>query len=142
VLTRAQEEAQRLRQNWIGPEHLLLGLTREDGGVAARVLSNLGVDLAEIRNAVESMVGQGEQQGTGEVGLTPRAKKVIELSVDEGRRLGHHYVGTEHLLLGLIREGESVAAGVLERLGVTLEETRSEVIKVLTQPPPPDPENP
>lgn len=142
VLTRAQEEAQRLAQNWIGPEHLLLGLTREDGGVAAKVLSNMGVELTKVRSAVESIVGRGERQVMGEIGLTPRAKKVIQLSVDEGRRLGHHYVGTEHLLLGLLREGESVAAGVLESLGVTLEKTRSEVIRLLTQPPPPDSENP
>jgi ATP-dependent Clp protease ATP-binding subunit ClpA len=142
VLTRAQEEAQRLGQNWIGPEHFLLALAREDGGVAAKVLSNFGIALAKVREAVESTVGHGEQQGTGEVGLTPRAKKVIQLSVDEGRRLGHHYVGTEHLLLALIREGESVAATVLESLGVTLEKTRSEIVRVLSQPPPPESENP
>ena len=98
------------------------------------MLSNLGVELASVRSEVEHIIGRGERRVTGEIGLTPRAKKVIELAIDEGRRLGHHYVGTEHLLLGLIREGEGVAAGVLETLGVTLEQGRSEVIRVLTQP--------
>jgi ATP-dependent Clp protease ATP-binding subunit ClpA len=141
ILAHAREEAQRLRRNWIGPEHLLLGLAREDEGVAAKVLSNFGVDPAKVRSAVEAVIGHGEQDVLGEPGITPRAKKVLELSVDEAHRLGHHYIGTEHLLLALIREGESVAAGVLESLGVTLEKTRSEV-EVLTQHPPPDSENP
>jgi ATP-dependent Clp protease ATP-binding subunit ClpA len=142
VLTLAQEEAQRFNHNYMGTEHILLGLVREGEGVAARVLSNLGIELAAVRGKVESLIGRGERRAMGEIGLTPRAKKVIELSVDEARRLGHHYIGTEHLLLGLIREGEGVAAGVLESLGVTLDQARSEVIKVLTQPddPPPDPE--
>jgi len=133
VLTLAQEEAQRFNHNYIGTEHLLLGLVREGEGVAAKVLSNLGVELTKVRSAVEFIIGRGERQVVGEIGLTPRAKKVIELAVDEARRLGHHYIGTEHLLLGLIREGEGIAAGVLESLGVNLEKVRSEVIKVLTQ---------
>lgn len=133
VLTLAQEEAQRFNHNYIGTEHLLLGLVREGEGVAAKVLSNLGIDLSKIRSAVDFIIGRGERQVLGEIGLTPRAKKVIELAVDEARRLGHHYVGTEHLLLGLIREGEGIASGVLESLGVNLEKVRSEVIKVLTQ---------
>jgi ATP-dependent Clp protease ATP-binding subunit ClpC len=106
---------------------------REGEGVAAKVLSNLGIELTKVRSAVEFIIGRGERQVVGEIGLTPRAKKVIELAVDEARRLGHHYIGTEHLLLGLIREGEGIAAGVLESLGVNLEKVRSEVIKVLTQ---------
>jgi ATP-dependent Clp protease ATP-binding subunit ClpC len=133
VLTLAQEEAQRFNHNYIGTEHLLLGLVREGEGVAAKVLSNLGIELTKVRSAVEFIIGRGERQVMGEIGLTPRAKKVIELAVDEARRLGHHYIGTEHLLLGLIREGEGIAAGVLESLGVNLEKVRSEVIKVLTQ---------
>jgi ATP-dependent Clp protease ATP-binding subunit ClpC len=133
VLTLAQEEAQRFNHNYIGTEHLLLGLVREGDGVAAKVLSNLGVELQKVRSAVEFIIGRGERTVSGEIGLTPRAKKVIELAVDEARRLGHHYIGTEHLLLGLIREGEGIAAGVLESLGVNLEKVRSEVIKVLTQ---------
>lgn len=133
VLTLAQEEAQRFNHNYIGTEHLLLGLVREGEGVASKVLSNLGVELTKVRSAVEFIIGRGERTVTGEIGLTPRAKKVIELAVDEARRLGHHYIGTEHLLLGLIREGEGIAAGVLESLGVNLEKVRSEVIKVLTQ---------
>jgi ATP-dependent Clp protease ATP-binding subunit ClpC len=133
VLTLAQEEAQRFNHNYIGTEHLLLGLVREGEGVAAKVLSNLGIELTKVRSAVEFIIGRGERQVMGDIGLTPRAKKVIELAVDEARRLGHHYIGTEHLLLGLIREGEGIAAGVLESLGVNLEKVRSEVIKVLTQ---------
>jgi ATP-dependent Clp protease ATP-binding subunit ClpC len=134
VLTLAQEEAQRFNHNYIGTEHLLLGLVREGEGVAAKVLSTLGVDLTKVRSAVEFIIGQGEQRVSGEIGLTPRAKKVIELGVDEARRLGHHYIGTEHLLLGLIREGEGIAAGILESLGVNLQKARSEVIKELTRP--------
>ena len=96
VLTLAQEEAQRFNHNYIGTEHLLLGLVREGEGVAAKVLSNLGVELTKVRSAVEFIIGRGERQVMGEIGLTPRAKKVIELAVDEARRLGHHYIGTEH----------------------------------------------
>ena len=140
VLTLAQEEAQRFNHNYIGTEHLLLGLVREGEGVAAKVLSNLGIELTKVRSAVEHIIGRGERQVMGEIGLTPRAKKVIELAVDEARRLGHHYIGTEHLLLGLIREGEGIAAGVLESLGVNLEKVRSEVVNVLTQHGDPPPE--
>jgi hypothetical protein len=132
VLTLAQEEAQRFNHNYIGTEHLLLGLVREGEGVSAKVLTNLGIELTAVRNAVEVIIGRGQRQAMGEIGLTPRSKKVIELAVDEARRLGHSYIGTEHLLLGLIREGEGIAAGVLESLGVNLERVRSEVIRVLT----------
>ncbi len=133
VLTLAQEEAQRFNHNYIGTEHLLLGLVREGDGVAARVLGNMGVQLPKVRSAVEFIIGRGETMITGEIGLTPRAKKVIELAVDEARRLNHHYIGTEHLLLGLVREGEGIAAGVLESLGVNLEKVRAQVMQVVSQ---------
>src|SRR5918992_1983583 len=133
VLQLAQEEAQRFNHNYIGTEHLLLGLVREGDGLAAKVLGNLGVELNKVRSAVEFIIGRGDRPTSGEVGLTPRAKKVIELAVDEARRLNHSYIGTEHLLLGLVREGEGIAAGVLESLGVNLERVRSETIRVLSQ---------
>jgi methylenetetrahydrofolate dehydrogenase (NADP+)/methenyltetrahydrofolate cyclohydrolase len=133
VLALAQEEALRLRHNHIDTEHLLLGLVREGEGVAAKVLANLGVELPKVRAAVEFVIGRGDRPGKSEIGLTPRGKKVIEMAVDEARRLGHHYIGTEHLLLGLVREGEGVAAGVLESLGVSLDRVRAEVTRVLSQ---------
>jgi ATP-dependent Clp protease ATP-binding subunit ClpC len=133
VLSLAQEEAQRFNHNYIGTEHILLGLVRETDGVAAKVLSSLGVELPKVRSAVEFIIGRGERASGGEIGLTPRAKKVIELAVDEARRLSHHYIGTEHLLIGLMREGEGVAAGVLESLGVNLDKVRAETSRVLTQ---------
>ena len=133
VLSLAQEEAQRFNHNYIGTEHILLGLVRETEGVAARVLSNLGVELSKVRSAVEFIIGRGERQTPGEIGLTPRAKKVIELAVDEARRLNHHYIGTEHILIGLMREGEGVAAGVLESLGITLDKVRAETSRILSQ---------
>ena len=133
VLSLAQEEAQRFNHNYIGTEHILLGLVRETDGVAAKVLSNLGVELNKVRSAVEFIIGRGERSNSGEIGLTPRAKKVIELAVDEARRLNHHYIGTEHLLIGLMREGEGVAAGVLESLGVNLDKVRGETSRILTQ---------
>src|SRR6195256_6093352 len=133
VLQLAQEEAQRFNHNYIGTEHLLLGLVREGEGVAAKVLGNLGVELNKVRSAVEFIIGRGDRTVAGDIGLTPRAKKVIELSVDEARRLNHHYIGTEPLLLGLVREGEGIAAGVLESLGVSLDKVRSQVIYVLNQ---------
>ena len=133
VLTLAQEEAQRFNHNYIGTEHILLGLVREGEGVAAKVLANLGVELEKVRSAVEFIIGRGERTVRGEIGLTPRAKRVIELAVDEARRLGHNYIGTEHLLLGLLREGEGVAAGVLESLGIGLEKVREETKRTLQQ---------
>jgi ATP-dependent Clp protease ATP-binding subunit ClpC len=133
VLTLAQEEAQRFNHNYIGTEHLLLGLVREGDGVAAKVLANLGVELNKVRSAVEFIIGRGDRAVIGEIGLTPRAKKVIELAVDEARRLNHHYIGTEHVLLGLVREGEGIAAGVLESLGVNLERVRAETTRILSQ---------
>ena len=133
ALTYAQEEAQRFNHNYIGTEHILLGLVRETDGVAAKVLQNLDVDLNKVRSAVEFIIGRGGKTSSAEVGLTPRAKKVIELAVDEARRLNHSYVGTEHLLLGLLREGEGVAGGVLESLGVSLERARAETTRILNQ---------
>ena len=133
VLSLAQEEAQRFNHNYIGTEHILLGLVREPDGVAAKVLGTLGVELNKVRSAVEFIIGRGERSAAGEIGLTPRAKKVIELAVDEARRLNHHYIGTEHLLIGLMREGEGVAAGVLESLGVNLDKVRAETGRILTQ---------
>ena len=133
VLSLAQEEAQRFNHNYIGTEHILLGLVRESEGTAAKVLAGLGIELTKIRSAVEFIIGKGESTSSGEIGLTPRAKKVIELAVDEARRLNHHYIGTEHLLIGLMREGEGVAAGVLESLGVTLDKVRGETGSVLNR---------
>jgi len=129
----AQEEARLMNHNYIGTEHILLGLVREDEGVAAKVLINLGVSLSKVRSAVEFISGRGEKPATGETGLTPRAKRVIELAIDEARQMGHNYIGTEHLLLGLLREGEGVAAGVLDSLGITLEKARAEVTHILSQ---------
>ena len=133
VLTIAQEEARQLNHNYIGTEHILLGLVREEEGVAAKVLANLGVSLNKVRQAVEFISGRGERPSTGETGLTPRAKRVIELAIDEARQLSHNYIGTEHLLLGLLREGEGVAAGVLGSLGITLERARTETTQVISQ---------
>ena len=133
VLSLAQEEAQRFNHNYIGTEHILLGLVRETDGVAARVLSSLGIELSKVRSAVEFIIGRGERPSPGDIGLTPRAKKVIELAVDEARRLSHHYIGTEHLLIGIMREGEGVAAGVLESLGVSLDKVRAETTRILNQ---------
>lgn len=133
VLAFSSEEARRMRHSFVGTEHLLLGLMREGEGVAAKALQNLGViDFAQVRELVEGVVGVGEQEVIGEIGMTGRAKKVIELAVDEARRLHHHYIGTEHLLLGLLREGDGIAAKVLEKLNVNLKKARAEVVQVLT----------
>ncbi len=141
VITLAQQESQRLQHNYIGTEHLLLGLVREGGGLAAKVLATMDIDLATVRSKVEAIVSRGKKTPYGKVGMTPRAKKVIELAVDEARRLNHHYIGTEHLLLGLLREGEGIGAGVLEDLGVDLQRTRREVILALEKPLPSVPGN-
>ncbi len=133
VLTLAQEEAQRFQHNYIGTEHLLLGLVREREGVAAQVLNNLGIEVDQVRHAIEAIIGRGGSVVLGEVGLTPRAKKVIELAVDEARRLNHRFIGTEHLLLGLICEGEGIAADVLKNRGLQLEQVRTETLRVLRQ---------
>jgi len=133
VLTLAQEEAQQLNHSYIDTEHILLGLVREDEGVAAKVLTNLGVDSNKVRSAVEFVIGRGEKPSAGETGLTPKAKRVIELAIDEARHLGHNYIGTEHLLLGLLREGEGVAAAILDSLGITIERVRAETVRVLSE---------
>jgi ATP-dependent Clp protease ATP-binding subunit ClpC len=133
VLTLAQEEAQRFNHVNIGPEHVLLGIVGEPDGVAAKVLVNMGVSLNKVRSAVEFIIGHGEATTRGEVGLSPGAKRVIELAIDEARYIGHNYIGTEHLLLGLLREGEGIAARVLDSLGVTLEKVRAEITKVQEQ---------
>jgi hypothetical protein len=142
VLTYAQDEAQRLDHNYIGTEHFLLGLVREEESVAAHVLKAMGIGLPDVRRAVLFIVGRGDRPVPGEVGLTPRAKRVIELAIDEARRLGHRYIGTEHLLLGLVREGEGVAAGVLESMGVDLDRVRREVIRAVTTGVTPQPTEP
>jgi ATP-dependent Clp protease ATP-binding subunit ClpC len=134
VLALAQDEAIRFNHNYIGTEHLLLGLVREGEGVAARVLDSLGVELSKVRTAVEFIIGRGDSTTSpSEITLSPRTKKVIELAIDEARKLGHSHVGTEHLLLGLVREGEGIASGVLESLGVSLEKVRHQVIATLGQ---------
>ena len=133
VLSLAQDEALRLNHNRMGTEHLLLGLVREGQGVAAQVLTNLSVELEQARGAVEAIIGRGDRPVAGEVGVTPRVKKVIELAVDEARRLSHHYIGTEHLLLGLVREGDGIGVGVLKNMGVTPDQARAETLRVLGQ---------
>jgi len=133
VLTLAQDEAQRLNHNYIGTEHILLGLVREEEGVAAKVLVSMGVSLGKVSQAVEYIIGPGEKPSAGATGLTSRAKRVLELAIDEARQLGHSYIGTEHLLLGLLREGEGVAAKVLDSFSVTLERTRAEVTRFFSQ---------
>ncbi|MEV2907344.1 ATP-dependent protease ATP-binding subunit ClpC [Paenibacillus larvae] len=130
VLSLSQEEALRLGHNNIGTEHILLGLIREGEGIAAKALVALGLSLEKIQDEVESLIGRGQEQPTNPA-YTPRAKKVIELSMDEARKLGHTYVGTEHILLGLIREGEGVAARVLNNLGISLNKARQQVLQLL-----------
>ncbi|TMC74693.1 MAG: hypothetical protein E6J13_01175 [Chloroflexi bacterium] len=132
VLALAQDEAIRFNHNYIGVEHLLLGLVREGEGVAARVLNSLGVELSKARTAVEFIIGRGDSTTRpNEITLSPRTKKVIELAVDEARKLGHSYVGTEHILLGVAREGQGVASGVLESLGVSVDNIRQQVVEVM-----------
>jgi ATP-dependent Clp protease ATP-binding subunit ClpC len=131
VIILSQEEARRLGHNYVGTEHLLLGLVREGEGVAARALLNLGLSLEQIREQVENVIGPGEGAAAGKVNFTPRAKRVMELAVDEARELGHSYIGTEHILLGLLREDEGVAAQVLKNLGAELDRVRQEVLQLL-----------
>lgn len=130
VLALAQEEAIRLGHNNIGTEHILLGLIREGEGIAAKALMALGLGPEKIQKEVESLIGRGHEV-SHTIHYTPRAKKVLELSMDEARKLGHSYVGTEHILLGLIREGEGVAARVLNNLGVSLNKARQQVLQLL-----------
>jgi ATP-dependent Clp protease ATP-binding subunit ClpC len=131
VVVLAQEEARMLNHNYIGTEHILLGLIHEGEGVAAKALESLGISLEAVRSQVEEIIGQGQQAPSGHIPFTPRAKKVLELSLREALQLGHNYIGTEHILLGLIREGEGVAAQVLVKLGADLNKVRQQVIQLL-----------
>jgi ATP-dependent Clp protease ATP-binding subunit ClpA len=131
VVVLAQEEARMLNHNYIGTEHILLGLIHEGEGVAAKALESLGISLEAVRQQVEEIIGQGQQAPSGHIPFTPRAKKVLELSLREALQLGHNYIGTEHILLGLIREGEGVAAQVLVRLGADLNRVRQQVVELV-----------
>ena len=130
IVSNAQHEAQLLRHDYIGTEHILLGLLRESDGVAAKVLSNLGVEFTTVRSKVEFIIGPGERLASGETPLSNRAKKVIELAVAESRRSDHNNIDTRHLLIGLLREDEGVAAGVLKSMGVNEERVRGEVARL------------
>jgi len=131
VVVLAQEEARMLNHNYIGTEHILLGLIDEGEGVAAKALESLGIRLDAVRQQVEEIIGQGQQAPSGHIPFTPRAKKVLELSLRESLQLGHGYIGTEHILLGLLREGDGVAAQVLVKLGADLNRVRQQVIELL-----------
>ena len=131
VVVLAQEEARMLNHNYIGTEHILLGLIRESDGLAARALESLEISLGAVRQQVEEIIGRGQEAPSGPVPFTPRAKKVLALSLRESLQLGHNYIGTEHILLGLIREGDGVAAQVLVKLGADLNRVRQQVIQLL-----------
>ena len=132
VVVQAQEEARTLDHNYVGPEHLLLGLAHESiGGVGPKALESLGISLEAVRQRVEEVTGRGEQAPSGHIPFTPQAKEVLKLALDEAVQLGHSYVGTEHVLLGLIREGDSVAAQTLIGLGADLDGAREQVIRLL-----------
>jgi hypothetical protein len=130
VVVLAQEEARSLDHNWIGTEHILLGLMREGDGVAAKTLESLGISLDAVRQQVEEIIGRGQQPPSGHIPFTPRTKKVLELALRESLQLGHNYIGTEHILLGLIREGDGVAAQVLVTLGADLNRVRQQAIQL------------
>ena len=132
VVVLAQEEARMLNHNYIGTEHILLGLIHEGEGVASKALESLGISLESVREQVQEIIGQGQQAPSGHIPFTPRAKKVLELSLREALQLGHNYIGTEHILLGLIREGEGVAAQVLVKLGADLNRVRQQVIQLIS----------
>ena len=132
VVVLAQDEARMLSHDYIGTEHLLLGLVREGDGFAARALVSLDISLEAVRLQVQEIIGRGQAAPTGHIPFTPRAKKVLELSLREALQLGHNYIGTEHILLGLIREGEGVAAQVLQKLGADLDRVRQTVIQLLS----------
>ena len=131
VVVLAQEEARLLNHNYIGTEHILLGLSREESGVARKVLDDVGIELATVRDDVLGIIGRGQSPPGGHIPFTPRAKKVLELSLREALQLGHNYIGTEHILLALVREGEGVAAQVLVKNGVNLHDLRARTISVL-----------
>ena len=128
VVVLAQEEAKMLNHNYIGTEHILLGLIHEGEGVAAKALESLGISLDAVREQVQDIIGQGQQAPSGHIPFTPRAKKVLELSLREALRLKHNYIGTEHILLGLLREGDGVAAQALVQLGADLDQVREQVL--------------
>ena len=132
VVVLAQEDARLLKHNYIGTEHILLGLIHEGDGVAAKALESLGISLEAVRAEVQEIIGTGESEPSGQIPFTPRAKKVLELSLREALQLGHNYIGTEHILLGLIREGEGVAAQVLAKLGADQSRVRREVLRLLS----------
>jgi ATP-dependent Clp protease ATP-binding subunit ClpC len=135
VVVLAQDEARALRHNYIGTEHLLLGLLREEEGLGARMLGGLGIEVDEVRNLVRSMVGEGDEASTGQIPFTPAAKETLELSLREALSLGHKYIGTEHVLLGLVRQREGgVGIEILERLGARREVVREEMIRILSGP--------
>jgi ATP-dependent Clp protease ATP-binding subunit ClpC len=131
VVVLAQDEARKLNHNYIGTEHILLGLLREEEGVAAQVLASLGVSIEAVREQVRQIVGQGEAVATGQIPFTPRAKKVLELALREALSFGHNHIGTEHVLLGLARENDGVAARILLDFGVDAERIRATVVKTL-----------
>jgi ATP-dependent Clp protease ATP-binding subunit ClpC len=135
VVVLAQEEARLLKHNYIGTEHILLGLARESDGLAAKALEALGIGLEAVRAQVVEIIGRGQESPSGHIPFTPRAKKVLELSLREALQFGHNYIGTEHILLGLIREGDGVAAQVLVRLGGDLSAIRQQVIRLLKENP-------
>jgi ATP-dependent Clp protease ATP-binding subunit ClpA len=139
VVVLAQEESRLLNHNYIGTEHILLGLIHEGEGVAARALEGLDVSLEAVRREVEEIIGEGAASPRGHIPFTPRAKKVLELALREALQLGHNYIGTEHILLGLLREGEGVAAQVLVKLGADLGRVRQEVVQLLSGYPGGDP---
>ncbi|MBN9386555.1 MAG: hypothetical protein J0I20_00760 [Chloroflexi bacterium] len=127
----AEEEAHNFNHNYIGTEHLLLGIMRDKNGMGARVLNGMGLELSKLRSGVELIVGRGTRPPVGEPGLTPRSKRIIELAVDEARKLKHNFVGSEHLLLGMLQEGDGIAIGVLQNMQVDLGKVRQEVIHQL-----------
>ena len=131
VVVKAQDEARFLKQNYIGTEHILLGLIDEKEGIASKVFQELGISINEIRNAIKDVVTEGTSESYEHIPFTPRAKKVLELSLREALQMGHNYIGTEHILLGLLREGEGVAARVLNSLGITLSSVKVKVKEIL-----------
>jgi ATP-dependent Clp protease ATP-binding subunit ClpC len=131
VVVEGQEEARTLDHSYMGTEHILLGLIHEGQGVGAKALESLEISLDTVRQQVQEIIGQGQYAPSGHIPFTPAAKKVLELGLSESKALGHHYVGTEHILLGLIREGDGVAAHVLVRLGADLDRVRQQVIQLL-----------
>ena len=134
VLALAQDEAIRHNHNYIGTEHLLAALIRDTDSIAARALTSLGIELTKVRTALDFIVGRGDQTTSpSEITLSPRTKKVIELAIDEARKLGHSQIGPEHVLLGLVREGEGIASGILESLGVSMAMARAKVLELLKE---------